>query len=135
MRKLPCVVLLAIASAGQNASDNRILEGTVLRLDAELRRALTSQDLSALEQIYADDYLHVDSNGVATTKAQRIAELKTGQRIYTSSERDDVRVRIYGNIAVMTSRDTLHGKAISAKLPPQRRTTLAYSNQNGRLQL
>ncbi len=135
MRRLACVVLLAIASAGQNASDNRILEGTVLRLDAELRRALANKDLSALEQIYADDYLHVDSNGVVTTKAQRIGEFKTGQRIYTSLEREDVRVRIYGNLAVMTSRDILHAKAISAKLPLQLRTTLVYSNQNGHWQL
>lgn len=135
MRRLACVVLLAIASAGQNASDNRILEGTVLRLDAELRRALANKDLPALEQIYADDYLHVDSNGVVTSKAQRIGEFKTGQRIYTSLEREDVRVKIYGNIALMTSRDILHAKAISAKLLLQLRTTLVYSNQNGYWQL
>ncbi len=135
MRRLACVVLFAIASAGQNASDNRILEGTVLRLDADLRRALASKDLSALEQIYADDYLHVDSNGVVTNKAQRIGEFKTGQRTYTSLDREEVRVRIYGNIAVMTSRDILHANAKSAKLPEQLRTTLVYSNENGRWQL
>ena len=135
LRRLACVLLLAVASAGQNASDNRILGGTILRLDGDLRRALVSKDLSALEQIYADDYLHVDSNGVVTTKAQRIGELKTGRLIYTSLEREGVRVRIYGNIAVMTSHDTLHAKAVSAEFPLQLRTTLVYSKQNGRWQL
>jgi len=135
MRRLACVVLFAIASAGQNASDNRILEGTVLRLDADLRRALASKDLSTLEQIYADDYLHVDSNGVVSNKAQRIREFKTGQRIYTSLDREEVRVRIYGNIAVMTSRDILHANVISAKLPEQLRTTLVYANRNGHWEL
>lgn len=88
--------LVAQASAGERevwATDER-------RTDA-LRRA----DPAPLREIYADDYTLVTPAGVIRSKREQIGELESGELRYHSIEVLDRSVRLYGDVAVVLSRD------------------------------
>ena len=42
------------------------------------KTALTKKDTAALERIWADDYTFINASGVVLTKAERLANLKSG---------------------------------------------------------
>ena len=75
------------------------------------RAALLQRDAAALEQIWADDYTFTNGAGETHSKAQRLANLKSGATSLDSiSEEEDMKVRVHGNVAVATGRLTIKGQ-------------------------
>jgi ketosteroid isomerase-like protein len=75
------------------------------------RTALLQKDAATLERIWADDYTFTNGAGEIHSKADRLANLKSGATSLDSiSEEEDMKVRIHGNVAVATSRVTIKGQ-------------------------
>ena len=88
---------LACSQAGQNqTNDEQAIRSTI----EELMAALNRNDVEAAGRIYADDYAIVLADGSTTTKAQRLAALKSGDLKYQSLAVDNLKVRQYGDAAV-----------------------------------
>ena len=70
-------------------------------LDLERRRcaAIGSANLPELADVLADDYFHVMGNGTIKGKADYIETIRNGPRV---PERGELKVRVYGDTAVMT---------------------------------
>jgi hypothetical protein len=66
-------------------------------------------DASALDRLYAADYVHTGPDGAISGKSDRIAEFKSGARQFTSLTRSDVETYMYGKAAVVTDVDTVQG--------------------------
>jgi len=99
--------LLCPAQAkGKNISETSKAEQEVRAVMDRLREAQLRNDVSTLKRIYADDYTLTESEGTVFTKAERIAAI--GKLKFDSIKLDDVKVRIYGNAAVMTYRPTVN---------------------------
>ena len=81
------------------------------------------------------DYTLVDEPGVLTTKAPRLAALKSGELRYESVGFDEVSVRLYGNSAVLTYRVTSKGQSKGQVIGGQFRATSTYVKMKGRYQL
>ena len=88
------------SSANQKGND----EQAVRQLLDKLYAALGRNDAAALDRIYADDYTLVNEAGVLTTKAPRLASIKSGELKFESVSFDELNVRLYGNTAVATYR-------------------------------
>jgi len=74
------------------------------------RAAILRRDIPVLEKIWADDYVFVNAAGDVLTKAQRLANLKSGATTLDSiNEEENMTVRVYQNSAVATSRVTIKG--------------------------
>jgi len=67
-------------------------------------RAYQAGDAAALEELLAEDYTLTDSRGKITTRAEDLAEVRAGTARYTLFENRDMRVRLYGDAAVVTGR-------------------------------
>ncbi len=106
---LIAVMLLAASSFsfGQ-AKDEQAIRQTL----NELMTALNKNDVDAAGRIYADDYVIGLADGRSTTKAQRLAAIKSGELRYQALVFDNLKVRQYGNTAVANYHVT--GKAITA---------------------
>jgi ketosteroid isomerase-like protein len=75
------------------------------------REALLQRDASALEQIWADDYTFTNGAGETHSKAQRLANLKSGATSLDSiSQEEEMKVRVHGDVAVATGRVTIKGQ-------------------------
>jgi hypothetical protein len=72
----------------------------LVRLEHARCEAISAGDLQTLETLLADDLTHTHANGKTETKAEYLAAI--GGRLRTSSRGDDLRVRLYDDVAVMT---------------------------------
>ncbi len=75
------------------------------------RTALLQHDAATLEKIWADDYTFTNGAGETHSKAQRLANLKSGATSLDSiSQEEEMKVRVHGNVAVATGRVTIKGQ-------------------------
>jgi len=121
------MALLSLAlgqSAAQADSENSKSEQEVRQAIEKYRTALLQRDTSALEKIWADDYIFVNASGEVLTKAQRLANAKSGATTLDSiNEEENINVRVYQNSAVATSRVTIKGQYAGQPTSGQYRST------------
>ena len=77
-------------------------EQEIRRLESLRFEAMVRGDLVALAQILSEDLTYTHTTGVVDSKAQLIASLESGQRHYESITPQDVQVRVYGPVGVVT---------------------------------
>ena len=88
-----------------------VAEQEVRQAIKKYRTALLEKDAAALEQIWTDDYTFTNGAGETHSKAQRLANLKSGATALDSiSQEEDMKMRIHGNVAVATGRVTIKGQ-------------------------
>jgi ketosteroid isomerase-like protein len=109
------ILTAALLSFGRQQS---VAQGAAAAAEQEVRRtiekyrtALLQKDAATLGRIWADDYTFTNGAGETHSKAERLANLKSGATSLDSiSEEEDMKVRVYGNVAVATSRVTIKGQ-------------------------
>jgi ketosteroid isomerase-like protein len=94
---------------------------------AELRR-----NVASLESALADDFIGIGPRGFMLTKEQWLERHESGKLRYESIVLDEVQVRLYGDAAVMTGRQSAEGKYEDFDLRDQFRATLVFVKQRGR---
>lgn len=120
---------------GEKVAASSSVEQAVQQRLNELTTALGSNDTAALDHIYADDYTLVNISGAVTTKAQRLAAIKSGELKYESISFDEAKIRIYGDTAVVTDRTTVKLQDKGQDLSGQYRVTLTFVKMKGAWQL
>ena len=111
-------------SATQHESQTNESEQEVRKAIEKYRTALLQRDIPALEKIWADDHVFVNASGEVLTKAQRLANAKSGATTLDSiKEEESIMVRVYQNSAVATSRVTIKGQYSGQPTTGQYRST------------
>ena len=82
----------------------------LLKWESEFARAITSNDVNAVDGFLADDWIIVDPDGGIIDKARFLGIIKSGALSHEMMESADLRVRLYGNTAVVTGLTTTKGK-------------------------
>ena len=101
---------LAFGQKEQQSTDKQS-EGEIRQMIAKYHTALLQRDIPTLEKIWADDYVFVNAAGSVVTKAQRLANVKSGQTMLESlNKEEDITVRVYQNSAVAMGRLTIKGQ-------------------------
>ena len=98
-----CVLVCAAFVRAQGG--NARIQQKILATDDRREAALQQGDVATLRQIYADDYTLVSPTGVVQTKADQISDLSAGRLHYNKLELLERKVRIYGDTAVMLTRE------------------------------
>ena len=134
------VLLIAASVVTGHTSSKRArkignTEQAIRQLMKEQANAQQKNDTAALERIWADDFTFTNSSGEVQTKAQRLAEIKSGELKFESISIDDVQVRVYGDTAVVTGRGTVKGQRRGQDLTGQSRSTSVYVKKQGRWQV
>ena len=105
-----------------------------MALDQRYNDAQVTRDRKTLEELWADDYLYTHSNGVMMNKAQDIADTMSGDMTWTAARLDDLKVRVYGDVGIVTGRLTMEGRA-KRYASGARRFTDIFVKRDGRWQL
>ena len=84
-------------------------EQELIKLENEWLQAFFAKDTAFSERFLADDYAGIDEHGNIRTKAQEIEEIKAGEHLSTSGVLDNVKVRVFGDAAVVTGRKIMKG--------------------------
>ena len=127
-----CVVVLVFGVGILAQTQTASVEQELIKIETSWAEAVVKKDIAFFDQILADDYTYTDSGGNLNTKAQYIASVKSGESVVTSAVNDEIRVRFYGDAAVVTGRwtgkETLKGKDNSG----QSRWTDTFIKRDGR---
>src|SRR4029077_2016131 len=120
---LIAVLVLTVAPMGvgqeQSAtvSNGTSVEEVIKKLDNERIQAQIHADATALDRIYAADFIGLGPSGRVRTKPQVILDFTSGDLIFQSITTEDVQVRVYGNTAVETGRSTMIGQDKGQTVP------------------
>jgi hypothetical protein len=96
---LAVAVMLVVAPASSQTET-----GELVRLESVWNTAHKTGDVETLDRLWASD-LEVDVPGMAPmTKAESLAFARTGRMRFERYETSDVKVRTYGDTAVVTGR-------------------------------
>ena len=94
--------------------------------------AAVKQDAAALNQFLADDLSYTHAGGKVQTKSEYIASVMTGPPHYESMTYSDLKIRVYGNTAVLTANADV--KLVNSPLF-RVRTLHVYVENNGQWRL
>ena len=95
-------------------------------------QAAVKQDSGALHKYLADDLQYAHAGGKTQDRDEYIAAVMTGPSHYESFTFSDVKVKVYGKVAVLTG-------FVDVKMPGQEafrvRTLQVYTDYNGQWQM
>ena len=121
------------ANRPANAVNNANVAAAASNVEAEVKKAMedlaadtAKNDADAIAVRLADDYYLITPQGTMQTKAERLADVKSGKTKFDSFVYEEIKVRPFGNTAVATATVRAKGKTEGADVPPQIRVTLVY---------
>ena len=138
---LIAVLVLTVAPMGEGQkqsardSDQTSVEEVIKKLDNERIQAQIHADATALDRIYAADFIGVGPSGRVRTKPQVISDFTSGDLNFQSITTDEVQVRVYENTAVETGLSTMSGQDKGKAVPRDTRFTRVWVKQDGRWRL
>lgn len=102
------------------------VEQTVLKLELRWEDALVKSDVAALEKLYDDTIMYTHSSGGVDNKSAYIGAIKSGATKYQSMKRDDIKVSVYGDAALVTCHWEVHVLAGGNKIDTNARYIHVY---------
>jgi len=114
------------------------VEQAILQLERDLQAASLKNDTALFEKVATDDYVVTNPVGMVGSKAESVASAKNFK--IESLNTDDVKVRVYGDSAVVTGRATLKAQMTmpanaAQDISGQYRYTRVYVKQGGQWRL
>jgi uncharacterized protein (TIGR02246 family) len=127
---LVCVAALLFCGTTANAQDSA--EQEVQKAIDDNFTAIIHKDAAALSRQYTDDYFRIGETGKVSGKSEFIANATNPDYETTKLEASEVKIRVYGNIAVVTELVTATGGP-KGKTPTEHvaRQTVVWLKQNG----
>jgi len=124
-----CIV--SVSAQALPKRETRAVHKQIESLELEWRQAQLDNDITVISNLLADDYVGITANGTVETKSQTIAQRKAGTIRITSLDLDDLKVRLYGDTAVVTSRAELQGVNGQSDISGKYRYTRVYNRRLG----
>src|SRR6185369_12945428 len=94
---------LSLSAAGQS------VEEQIKKLEMDRAAAVVKGDVAYVEKQTADDYMFINMFGQITDKKQLVDAMKSGGLKLTAEDLSDLKVRVYGNTAVVTGKSDIKG--------------------------
>ena len=126
------LIVATFLSSGQEKPKNsreaekNAVEQQLRELERAWDDAIVQKDITTLGRIVSDDFILITASGTVQSKAQLIENIKSTDLVVEPFETEDVKVRIYGDAAVLTGRFTQKGSYQGKGFTYQLRYTDVY---------
>ena len=107
------------------------VEQTLMKLEREGAAALIKRDTASFGRIFADDAALTSPDGTVQTKAQLLADVKSGSLVLESSDIADMKVHLHGDAALVTYSTTDKGKYKGQDISGRYRWTDVFVRRSG----
>jgi ketosteroid isomerase-like protein len=109
------------------------MEEEVLKMEKGFADAIAKNDAEAIGRLVTDDWIIIDADGRIIDKERFLEVIKSGALTHEMMESDDIRLRVYGDSAVLTALTRTKGKFMGQEFTTQERPQmfLCSSADNG----
>ena len=107
------------------------LHREIENLESQWRTGVMQNDVATANRLLADDYLGINPNGTLETKADALAQRRSGTVKISTIDPDNVKVRVYGDTAVVTSRVDVVGHDGERDISGRYHYTRVYNRRAG----
>jgi ketosteroid isomerase-like protein len=125
---LAVFLILILAVSGLLAQTGSAVQ-QVRAVLQEMIQADLDGDAAALDRTTTDDYTITRDNGVVRTKAETLQGIKDRTTKFDSFDASDIRVRIYGDTAVVTFHEDIKGSRAGKDMSGQFREVRVFVKQ------
>jgi ketosteroid isomerase-like protein len=126
------VLLFGVAILANTQAES--VEQELMKLENEWAKSQVKPDFAFMERILADDYTWTEPTGEVLSKADEIAALRSGESQAESVINDEMKVRVYGDAAVVAGRTTYKATVDGKPYTGQLRWTDTWVKITGRWQ-
>ena len=100
-------------------------------MEKDRAAAVVKADVATLEGLTSDDYVLINANGQVSNKAETMNNIKTGVIKLSANEVSDMKVRVYGDTAIVTGKSTAKGTIGGRELKGPVMFTRVYVKKDG----
>jgi uncharacterized protein (TIGR02246 family) len=126
------LLLLSAWAVAQNQRAGPSTEQEIRALEQERNQAILKGDAAVLEKMTSDDYTFITLRGELRSKADIVKGFRSGSFKYESRTISDLKVRVYGNTAIVTGRSSQQGKENGKDYSGDYLFTRVYVKQRGK---
>jgi ketosteroid isomerase-like protein len=136
MKYISAVLLIGLLAAVPQgwAQAPGSAEQELIKRENAWSEATLKGDGAALQEIFADEYLDTDQDGVTWNKSQDVANVTSGAFKLASYKLDDLKVHVYGRAAVVTGLNTIKATFKGKDVSGAYRFTDVFVKRGGRWQ-
>ena len=110
------------------------MEEELLKLEKAFGEAIVKNDVEGIGRIVTDDWIIIDPNGEIVDRARFFDVIKSGALTHDIMESEDLRVRVYGDSAVVTAITSTKGKFMGQEFSTRERATDVFIKRDRRWQ-
>ena len=109
-----------------------MMQAELVRLEKQFAQAVANNDAEAIDRFLADDWIIVEPDGGMIDKSRFLEVIKSGALSHEMMESDDLRIRLYGNTAIVTALTRSKGKFMGQDFSSCERATDIFVKQGDR---
>jgi ketosteroid isomerase-like protein len=129
----------AFAQNAQNAQNAQHRERKhlereqIVALEQQWQQAMLADDIPTMDKLLSDDYLGITATGEVLTKTQQLDRMGDRKFVITKLETSDRKIKLVGNIAIVTCLAQIQGSSDDEPLDGAFRYTRVYQRMPGGL--
>jgi len=127
MKKIRAVLVVAVLAVGVSPVRGQDAVADLKALDAKLTNAFKERDFKTLAKSMADDYTLIDPRGGVHSKKQYLKHLAEGTGKFKDWKETDVKVKVFGDTAIVTGLLHVKGKVEDKDINAEYRWTRVYN--------
>lgn len=107
------------------------MEEELLKVEKGFTDAIARNDLKAIERFVTEDWIIINADGGTIDRERFLEVIKSGALTHNMMETDDMRVRVYGDSAVVTAVTRSKGKFMGQEFSTHERSTDVFVKLDG----
>ena len=107
-------------------------EEELLKMENEFAEAIVRNDLEGIGGLVTDDWIIIEPDGGIVDRKRFFEVITSGALTHEKMESEDLRVRVYGDSAVVTAVTRAKGKFMGQGFSTQERATDVFVKREGR---
>lgn len=108
-RRMTMLAVVCFVAAFCSVAIAQNTEEEIKKLEMDRAAAVVKGDMAMVEKQTSDDYTLINADGQMASKQQMIEAFKSGKSKLSMNDLSDMKVRVYGNTAVVTGKSKVNG--------------------------
>ncbi len=131
MKRLMIVLAFTVAASALAWAQGGNVEQSIKALTEQLRQAALKGDVATFDKLLADDHISIGILGGINTKAEVLENFKSGKLKFEAVDALDMKVRVYGDTALVNYTSNVKGHLGATDLSGQWRVVRVLVKRKG----